>query len=483
MTLPPRVVKPETVGNLSATPTSPPMVKTLQRDRTNPLDAIWLAYLRATSSYGYTSIGNIASTTLNNPYTYAGTGYANPHAPTTINGVTLSYDNNGNLTSYGTSTFTWDYRNQITQAGTGTATSSYGYDYQGNRVSQAVQGGLTTLYANKLYSTNGASTTKHIYAGDTLIATVEKTNVATTTHIIHTDHLGGAHVITDANGDVVQTVEYYPFGGIYGNTKTTSLDEVRKFTGHEYDSGVGLNYMRARYQDPGRGQFLSQDPAHLFIGDSGFKDKFGRDLEMHLSNPQALNSYSYAVNNPVRFVDPKGEVFDPITWSIIYGATVVAGFLNFGIDAWYLSTTFNHPIEHDYLIQERSRAWGEVTLDALTLTAGSALERTQSMILTGLGSVIDIEGLVGGDRPEKLGASQQTELGKKFKWDDYRVSPNFSNTNLQPFYNSVRNSYSTPQLWWQRSENLPPKYQIQTDLGTEECYAYVCTVVDQKSAE
>ena len=408
MTPPAYVVKPEFVGNLSVTPLLPPMVKTLQRERTNALDAIWAAYLRATSSYGY--------------------------------------------------------------------------DYQGNRVSQAVQGGLTTLYANKLYSTNSASTTKHIFAGDTLIATVEKTNVATTTHIIHPDHLGGAHVITDANGDVVQTVEYYPFGGIYGNTRTTSLDEVRKFIGHEYDSGVGLNYMRARYEDPGRGQFLSQDPAHLFIGDNGFKAKFGRELEAHLSNPQYLNSYSYAGNNPLVFRDPKGEAVDPITWSIIGYAFVAYDAAKVGISGWNVWTTYNYGFEDEFVREERSRARGQVTIDALSLGAGFLLETAPSLVLSGLGTVVDIEGLLGGDRPDKLDASQQTELGKKFKWDDYGIPPDFSNTNLQPFYNSIRNSYSSPQLWWQRQENLPPKYQIQTDLGTEECYAYVCSLVDPKSS-
>ena len=99
------------------------------------------------------------------------------------------------------------------QAGTGIATSSYGYDYAGSRVTQTVSG-LTTLYANRMYNTNGASTTKHIYAGDTLIATVEKVGSATTTHIVHADHLGGTNVVSDADGDVVQTLDYYAYGSI-----------------------------------------------------------------------------------------------------------------------------------------------------------------------------------------------------------------------------------------------------------------------------
>ena len=61
----------------------------------------------------------------------------------------------------------------MTQSGNGTATSTYDYDYMGSRVLQTA-GGLTTKYANKLYSTNGATTTKYIYAGGMLVASVEK---------------------------------------------------------------------------------------------------------------------------------------------------------------------------------------------------------------------------------------------------------------------------------------------------------------------
>jgi hypothetical protein len=86
--------------------------------------------------------------------------------------------NNGNLTGAGTSTFSWDYNNRMTQAVTG-STSTYAYDYNGNRVSQTV-GSTTTIYPNKWYSitstTNGATiyatTTVYIWNGDTLIATI-----------------------------------------------------------------------------------------------------------------------------------------------------------------------------------------------------------------------------------------------------------------------------------------------------------------------
>jgi len=65
------------------------------------------------------------------------------------------------------------------------------------------------------------------------------------------------------------------------------------FAGQRYDSSTGLIHMGVRYYDPSLGRFISPDP---IVPEPG--------------NPQALNRYTYAYNNPLRFVDPSG--FDPL---------------------------------------------------------------------------------------------------------------------------------------------------------------------------
>jgi RHS repeat-associated protein len=133
-------------------------------------------------TYTYNSIGDLTNKSDVGSYTYAGTGNANPHAPTTINGVTYTYDNNGNLTAAGAQKYTWDYRNRIVSAGNGTATSTYGYDHQNQRVRKVFgpsigSGQATTTYPNKymskVVSGSAATTTDYIYMGDTIIAEIE----------------------------------------------------------------------------------------------------------------------------------------------------------------------------------------------------------------------------------------------------------------------------------------------------------------------
>ncbi|MDQ5950557.1 MAG: hypothetical protein QG585_499, partial [Patescibacteria group bacterium] len=76
----------------------------------------------------------------------------------------------------------------------------------------------------------------------------------------------------------------------------------------EFDDSTGLNYLNARYYNSKSGQFISQDPAFLDIGASTFEKRYNIKLEHHLANPQALNSYSYALNNPVKYEDSEGEI-------------------------------------------------------------------------------------------------------------------------------------------------------------------------------
>ena len=241
----------------------------------------------------------MATTGATTTYTYAETSSTNPSAPTAIGGGSLTYDTNGNLTAYNATKYTWDYRNRMTSTGNGSATTTYAYDHTFERVKK-VSGGVTTYYPNDLYTKAGATTTKYIYdTTGTLLATIEGNGTATTTEYQHQDHLGGTNVLTSVYGNVVTTLDYYP----YGDTRIQSgtFTSKRNYIGEVYDAETDLNYLNARYYDSARGQFVSQDPVFLGMG----VDQ--RSLQVML-DPQQANSYSYARNNPITYADPTGEL-------------------------------------------------------------------------------------------------------------------------------------------------------------------------------
>jgi RHS repeat-associated protein len=241
--------------------------------------------------------------------------YANPDAVTQIaNGLsttTFTYDNNGNVTQKTvdgtTTTYVYDYANRLIALGSQGATTTYGYDAFGQRVLQ-IGTSTTTLYPFKWYSVASstgtgakyATTTEYVFNGDSLVSTVDQqtaSGAATGTaqiRYIHPDHLGSTNVVTNASGTVVQTLDYYPYGATRISTNTGGADSARKFIGQFADQS-NLDYLKARYYDGSRGQFLSEDPVFL-------RDPKNQDL----MNPQDLNSYSYSVDNPINKSDPTG---------------------------------------------------------------------------------------------------------------------------------------------------------------------------------
>ncbi|MFA6172015.1 MAG: RHS repeat-associated core domain-containing protein [Patescibacteria group bacterium] len=152
-----------------------------------------------------------------------------------------------------------------------------------------------------------------IKKGGTLRQTTEDSldpEIVNSTAYHHADHLSGANVDTDENGDVLQLLDYYPYGGIRIDEKAGTYENDYKFTGKELDDETGLYYFGARYQNPSIGRFVSIDPVFNDIGTNydQFNARYGQELEQLLSDPQMLNSYAYARNNPIIYIDPNGNL-------------------------------------------------------------------------------------------------------------------------------------------------------------------------------
>jgi YD repeat-containing protein len=221
------------VGRLSEVQLPKYMNLTADADREHPLNAMWCSLCAAML------------------YSYYGMSFANPHAVTSIgNGLSTTsyaYDNNGNLTSAGngtaTTTYFYDYANRLTALFSGGATTTYGYDAFGARVFQ-IGTSTTTIYPAKWYSVASSTvtgakystTTEYVFNGDTLLSTIDQqlaAGVATgspVTRYIHPDHLGSTNVVTDQNQNLVQTLDYYPYGATRVSV-STSTNEKRSSSG------------------------------------------------------------------------------------------------------------------------------------------------------------------------------------------------------------------------------------------------------------
>jgi RHS repeat-associated protein len=178
----------------------------------------------------------------------------------------------------------------------------------------------------------------YYYAGSQLIALRVLTQTGNTLYYLHSDHLGSTSLSTDANGAEVPNSRqsYYPFGEIRvpGNGLPTDI----AFTGQRKDSYINLYQMGARWYDQDLGRWISPDTiipdgqarvTPLTVDFHEFAEKVGEEnrliekygpffqwseqvrkehpVPMGPSNPQALNRYSYALNNPLKYTDPSGH--------------------------------------------------------------------------------------------------------------------------------------------------------------------------------
>lgn len=252
------------------------------------------------SSYSYNIIGNLL-TNNENTYTYSGTSYGNPHALSSIASTTYSYDYNGNFLTDGTTTNVWNYKNELGTSTIALSTSTSAvsnYLYNQNSLRVKVSNASSTIFnLNKYFRTDTSTTTKNLYLGDALVATVD---TASTTNVINyylTDHLGSTEKVLSSSGAIASLNDYFPFG----EQRLQQGDPVEKsYIGEIYDPSTSYNYLNARYLSSDRGQFISQDPVFWEVG-------LTKDGNTILTDPQLQNSYSYAKNNPILLKDKDGR--------------------------------------------------------------------------------------------------------------------------------------------------------------------------------
>jgi RHS repeat-associated protein len=274
------------------------------------------------TSYSYNDIGNLLSRTVtaepsgtvlqSDGFTYGGSA-AGEHALTQSlsAGTTYNYgyDSAGNQTAAPTRTVTYTVKGlprTLTPLTTGSTQTGevthFTYDGNGERASKTA-GSASTTYAGRLFERreNPLVTTDTFYvtySGRPLAAYFGTTvggRPSNATNYIHTERLGSTDAITGANGAMVGTLKYDPYGthrnsGNIATPASLPIGDIRRgFTAHEHDDEFDLINMRGRIYDATIAHFLTPDPlvARPLVSES-------------------YNSYAYAFNSPLSFTDPSG---------------------------------------------------------------------------------------------------------------------------------------------------------------------------------
>jgi RHS repeat-associated protein len=226
------------------------------------------------------------------PHTLAATATTGASTATT----SYAYDSSGNTTTrttpaQGNQALTWNDAGQLTAITGGTAgNTSYIYDADGNLLLQKDPGTTTLYLPHEQITLNTATSTTtgvryyQLPGGGTAIRTGSGTNYG----FEITDQHATPTVYLDNTAQTPTWRQYTPYGEPRG-TATTAPDN-RGFLNKPLNTSTGLTEVGARNYDPTLGRFISLDPI------------------LDTKDPQQLNGYTYAGNNPTTSSDPTGLI-------------------------------------------------------------------------------------------------------------------------------------------------------------------------------
>ena len=155
----------------------------------------------------------------------------------------------------------------------------------------------------------------------------------------HPDHLGSSSYITNLDGEIVQHVEYVPFGEVFIEERNNSWNTPYLFNGKELDEETGLYYYGARYYNPRESLWLSADPLSGYNPINESEHYIDGQHNGGVYNSFNLNTYGYCYQNPVKLVDPNGKqaIAGALIGAIVdYGVQVGVNYIEGkrGIEAW-----------------------------------------------------------------------------------------------------------------------------------------------------
>lgn len=221
-----------------------------------------------------------------------------------VGSVVPTYDASGNLVSYGSNTYVYDFIGRLVRVDqNGVPVVSMSYDALGRR----------------FLKTTPTKSIRWVYLGDAALEEVETVGSTTTTRQLVwgktidelllvriggvdyfpiTDQQGSVAYILNASGGVVESYTYDTYGmpRIFNPSglqiSASTIGNTTMYAGRTWDAECALYYNRARYMSPELGRFITRDP----IGYAG-----------------GINLYAYTLNSPLNGTDPFGkETFEDL---------------------------------------------------------------------------------------------------------------------------------------------------------------------------
>jgi RHS repeat-associated protein len=214
----------------------------------------------------------------------------------------FGYDADGNLTNDGRWAYAWDGENRLTRMFAPTTAPSgsvkaltYGYDWQGRRISKTVSNYSGGAWSKVLDE-------KYLYDGWNLLASINTTNNAVVLACLWGNDLSGSlqgaggvggllavnaigasvtfsafdgngnviALLNAAGGDGLANDEYGPFGEVIRASGTAPKSNPFRFSTKFQDDETGFLYYGYRFYDPSTGRWPNRDP----LGDVAFFSQY-----------------------------------------------------------------------------------------------------------------------------------------------------------------------------------------------------------------
>ena len=234
--------------------------------------------------------------------------------PTTYRGATLGFEAGRRLKSYKKAgdanayEFTFDYRGVRNSKKTKDAdghdkTWSFYYDEDGKlwgeTKSEKVQQGNfgIKLWTDKITKIGYFHLNSGL-AGFTLSRQTGIADAVKADYIYRKNALGDIDGIFDTDKNLIGEYVYDAWGNCTIEASGANNIEIMetnpfRYRGYYWDKELNLYYLQTRYYDPQTGRFINADNVGYGV--------------INFNKINALNLYSYCINNPINYKDPTGE--------------------------------------------------------------------------------------------------------------------------------------------------------------------------------